>query len=115
MTLSFSTKWPQHMGEWAGQPNYFVEKILKSLPDSHINYYPAICGNCGWKGMSSLCGGGGQIADTGDYSDPECPKCCETTIDDYGGLEFGDNGYYSHLDLAPNSTQFVPATAGVRA
>lgn len=27
MTLSFSTKWPKSMGELAGQPNYFVEKI----------------------------------------------------------------------------------------
>jgi hypothetical protein len=32
MTLGFSTKWPKQMGELAGQPNWFVEKILKSLP-----------------------------------------------------------------------------------
>lgn len=30
MTLSFSTKWPKHMGAKAGEPNYFVEKILAS-------------------------------------------------------------------------------------
>lgn len=31
MTLSFSTKWPKHMGEWAGQPNWFIQKIWKVL------------------------------------------------------------------------------------
>lgn len=31
MTLSFSTKWPQRMGELAGQPNYFIEKIWSGL------------------------------------------------------------------------------------
>lgn len=37
MTLPFSTKWPQHMGEWAGQPNYFVEKIWTGLISSGIS------------------------------------------------------------------------------
>lgn len=32
MTLSFSTKWPTRMGELAGQPNYFMEKIWQGLP-----------------------------------------------------------------------------------
>lgn len=31
MTLSFSTKWPKHMGEWAGQPNNFVGKIWRGM------------------------------------------------------------------------------------
>lgn len=31
MTLSFSTKWPKRMGELAGQPNYFIEKITSTL------------------------------------------------------------------------------------
>lgn len=31
MTLPFSTKWPDRMGELAKQPNYFVEKILLGL------------------------------------------------------------------------------------
>ncbi len=31
MTLSFSTKWPKQMGELAGQPNYFIEKIWESV------------------------------------------------------------------------------------
>lgn len=31
MTLPFSTTWPERMGEFAGQPNYFVPKIWKSL------------------------------------------------------------------------------------
>ena len=31
MTLSFQTKWPERMGELAGQPNYFIEKIWSGL------------------------------------------------------------------------------------
>lgn len=31
MTLSFSTKWPERMGEFAGQPNCFTNKIMKSM------------------------------------------------------------------------------------
>lgn len=31
MTLSFSTRWGKNMGDLAGQPNYFVEKIMFSL------------------------------------------------------------------------------------
>lgn len=36
MTLSFSTHWPASMGEWAGQPNYFPEKIIAGLDLSII-------------------------------------------------------------------------------
>lgn len=89
------------MGELAGQPNYFVEKILKGLPNNEANFYPAICGNCGWKGMSSLCDGGGQIADTGDYDDVICPKCGRQTINEWAGLTLGDGGYYTQMDLHP--------------
>lgn len=47
MTLSFSTVWPERMGELAGQPNYFVEKIWRGLisecylnsTDYHNAYY----------------------------------------------------------------------------
>lgn len=31
MTLSFSTKWPDRMGELAGQPNHFEQKIWNCL------------------------------------------------------------------------------------
>lgn len=38
MTLAFSTKWPKSMGpEYAGEPNYFPEKIWQSLPDDLIH------------------------------------------------------------------------------
>lgn len=100
MILSFSQKWPASMGKWAGQPTYFVEKVLKSLPDKE-NYYPALCGNCGWKGMSSICGGGDAIADTGDYSDPCCPKCERETINDYCGVELLNDGYYQQSSVNP--------------
>lgn len=35
MTLSFSTKWPQSMGDLAGQPNYFTNKIMKSMWENY--------------------------------------------------------------------------------
>jgi hypothetical protein len=31
MTLSFQTKWPERMGELAGQPNFFIQKIWQGL------------------------------------------------------------------------------------
>lgn len=31
MTLSFTQRWPSHMDNLAGQPNYFIEKIWLSL------------------------------------------------------------------------------------
>lgn len=31
MTLSFQTKWPERMGELAGEPNYFTNKIAKAI------------------------------------------------------------------------------------
>lgn len=45
MTLSFNEKYPERMGELAGQPNYFIQKIWNSNPflklDSEIliDYY----------------------------------------------------------------------------
>lgn len=38
-------------------------------------YYPCRCPVCNWVGMSNETAGGQQIADTGDYADPVCPKC----------------------------------------
>lgn len=39
MTLSFQTKWPSRMGELAGQPNYFVERIWRSLKSEELVSY----------------------------------------------------------------------------
>lgn len=52
-----------------------MELIIKILPDREITYYPCSCDNCGWYGSSEHLGGGGQIADTGDYDDVYCPIC----------------------------------------
>jgi hypothetical protein len=41
-------------------------------------WWPARCPECGWEGMSNETEGGHQIADTGDYDDPVCPKCCHS-------------------------------------
>lgn len=35
MTLSFSTTWPPRMAKWAGNPNYFVEKIWTALTEGY--------------------------------------------------------------------------------
>lgn len=40
-------------------------------------YWSARCPVCGWRDLSRDCEGGGQIADTGDYSDCYCPECFE--------------------------------------
>lgn len=48
-------------------------------------YEPVKCSKCGFIMCSSLLEGGGQIADTGDYNDPNCPICGSHDIDDYEG------------------------------
>lgn len=73
----------------AGQPTYFVEKIL-NVTDKH-NYYFVKCEKCGWMGSSNLCAGGGQIADTGDYEDCLCPKCFNSSLKD---IDFLEEEYY---------------------
>jgi hypothetical protein len=49
-------------------------EILKYTTEQLKTSYPVKCA-CGWRGLSEECAGGGQIADTGDYEDPLCPKC----------------------------------------
>lgn len=46
------------------------------------NWFPAECMNCGWVGSSGNCEGGHAISDTGDYSDPLCPSCFSTSIEE---------------------------------
>lgn len=43
--------------------------------DNTGGYYVCECQNCGEVFSSRDCGGGGQIADTGDYDDAYCPHC----------------------------------------
>lgn len=69
----------------SGQPIYFVEKILNCI-DKHNRWF-AECEKCGWIGSSLVMNGGGQIADTGDYSDAYCPKCHSIHFNDIDGLE----------------------------
>lgn len=78
-----------------GQETLFIEKVLKSLqPDA--TYYMCQCEKCGWMGMSYACAGGGQIADTGDYDDPLCPKCFSNRLNEPDTLP--DLGYYLNKD-----------------
>lgn len=51
-------------------------EILKYTTEQLKTSYPVKC-DCGWRGLSEDCAGGGAIADTGDYSDPLCPVCIE--------------------------------------
>lgn len=88
MTLSFQTKWPERMGELTGQKNYFVEKILKGLPDNDKDFYPEICVHCGWEGMSSI------------HLSERCSKCGYFSLRYYREFPpLGDNGCYTHLNV----------------
>lgn len=51
-----------------------VHRII-SEDDKSNDYFATECETCGWMGSSGDCNGGGQIGDTGDYSDPTCPVC----------------------------------------
>lgn len=64
-------------------------KNLKIAPQSYkkgaekdSKYYNAQCPKCGWFGSSMLLDGGGQIADSGDYSDAGCPVCGNIYLDE---------------------------------
>lgn len=50
-------------------------RTLCTTEDLKNNYFPAECEHCGFQGCSGEWGGGHAIADTGDYTDPSCPKC----------------------------------------
>lgn len=43
--------------------------------DNTGGYYVCECQSCGEVFSSRDCGGGGHIADTGDYDDAYCPHC----------------------------------------
>lgn len=57
---------------------YSYRKLSKK--DKADNYWLAVCDVCKWWGSSRLLGGGGPIADTGDYGDCWCPVCGNTNI-----------------------------------
>ena len=57
-----------------------LEKMVSNLEKAPFSYkqdnwYTVECSECGWWGSGELLDGGGQIADTGDYSDTYCPVC----------------------------------------
>ncbi len=85
--ITFSTKFPSYHPR-KGDTN-FLEKVLISLYPNNT-YYMVKCENCHWQGMSCACEGGGAIADTGDFSDPLCPKCFSNKLDG----DCDDLGYY---------------------
>lgn len=62
-----------------------LKKIITVLslvkPDKIRMYFPVYCKGCNWQGSSENTAGGGQIADTGDYGEPLCPKCGEVVED----------------------------------
>ena len=43
-------------------------------------YFPVHCRGCGWIGCSCDTMGAHPIADSGDYTDMECPKCLSTDL-----------------------------------
>ena len=94
--LTFSRTFPAFHPK-AGQPTYFVEKILNSI-SADTTYFIAECEWCGWRGMSSLLKGGSAIADTGDFDDGVCPKCGSNKVDDSEECSLGIT-YYNQSDL----------------
>ena len=75
-----------HIFDYIGTLHRMVNN-LKIAPSSYRliedgNYYMCGCDECGWYGSSRFLDGGGQIADTGDYSDATCPVCGSTHISD---------------------------------
>jgi hypothetical protein len=37
--------------------------------------WPVKCAECGWRGLSKDCAGGGSIADPGEHDEVVCPEC----------------------------------------
>lgn len=54
------------------------EEVDYRLMDSN-KWFLCTC-DCGWQDSSEFSGGGGQIADTGDYDDACCPRCGNKNI-----------------------------------
>ena len=52
------------------------------LTKKSLRYFPVRCDKCYWQGCSSKALGGNPIADTGDNSDLECPKCYNERLND---------------------------------
>jgi len=52
------------------------------MEGNYKQWWFAVCNDCTWAGISEGLHGGGQIADTGDYSDVCCPNCGSANIDD---------------------------------
>lgn len=50
--------------------------------DVDKGYYTAECEKCDWWGNSKYLGGGGQLADSGDYDDCYCPVCGSKDINE---------------------------------
>lgn len=62
-------------GEAMSEANLVPAAVRQYTADELQRWWPAKCPKCGWRGLSCDCSGGGQIADTGDYGDVECPQC----------------------------------------
>lgn len=61
--------------------NLKIAPLSYKEADPSTNYYTVEC-KCGWWGSSEFLGGGGQIADTGDFGDCFCPVCGNKDLDD---------------------------------
>jgi hypothetical protein len=59
-----------------------MELIVRIVPEEDKSHFPTECNECGWIGSSKDAGGGGQIADTGDYHDICCPCCHSKDMED---------------------------------
>lgn len=78
-----------------------MAEILKYTAQQLKTSYPVKC-SCGWRGLSEDCAGGGQIADTGDYDDPLCPKCTKEIEDTCNACQCCDKVYPNCIASGPS-------------
>lgn len=104
MTLPFQQIWPERMGELAGQPNYFVEKIIRALD---MNFYSKVT-------LMDL------FAETADISleefkkgscnpyFPHIPKIHTIREDKSNRWKSGNDIHFVINNVAKNRLQFAP-------
>lgn len=64
-----------------GEGEVEAEECFDRSDEHMLEWFEYKCNTCGYEGCSCKMGGGHQIADTGDYSDPLCARCHSNNID----------------------------------
>jgi hypothetical protein len=88
-----------------------MELIVKIVPEEDKSHFPTECNNCGWIGSSKDAGGGGPIADTGDYDDICCPCCFSKDMEDVDN-EQPVTGFIDRLNKATGMVKKLVSEIG---